>query len=69
MPIIQTSSLPNQLNELALLAGAGGGILGGKLLGWRTDCAASATDKFQQWCRSHGANAAMMAPLMESTNV
>ncbi len=39
MPIIQTSSLPNQLNELALLAGAGGGILGGKLLGWRTVCA------------------------------
>jgi DNA (cytosine-5)-methyltransferase 1 len=31
---------PNeQLNELALFAGAGGGILGGKLLGWRTICA------------------------------
>ena len=28
-----------QLNELALFAGAGGGILGGKLLGWRTICA------------------------------
>jgi DNA (cytosine-5)-methyltransferase 1 len=27
------------LNELALFAGAGGGILGGKLLGWRTVCA------------------------------
>ena len=27
------------LNELALFAGAGGGILGGKLLGWRTICA------------------------------
>jgi len=27
------------MNELALLAGAGGGILGGKLLGWRTVCA------------------------------
>ena len=26
------------LNELALFAGAGGGILGGKLLGWRTIC-------------------------------
>jgi DNA (cytosine-5)-methyltransferase 1 len=25
-----------ELNELALFAGAGGGILGGKLLGWRT---------------------------------
>lgn len=28
-----------QLQELALFAGAGGGILGGKLLGWRTVCA------------------------------
>ena len=28
-----------QLNELALFAGAGGGILGGKLLGWTTVCA------------------------------
>jgi DNA (cytosine-5)-methyltransferase 1 len=27
------------LNELALFAGAGGGLLGGKLLGWRTVCA------------------------------
>jgi DNA (cytosine-5)-methyltransferase 1 len=27
------------MNELALFAGAGGGILGGKLLGWRTKCA------------------------------
>jgi len=27
------------LNELALFAGGGGGILGGKLLGWRTVCA------------------------------
>jgi DNA (cytosine-5)-methyltransferase 1 len=27
------------LNELALFAGAGGGILGGKLLGWNTVCA------------------------------
>jgi DNA (cytosine-5)-methyltransferase 1 len=27
------------LNELALFAGAGGGILGGQLLGWRTVCA------------------------------
>jgi DNA (cytosine-5)-methyltransferase 1 len=31
---------PNEgLRELALFAGAGGGILGGKLLGWRTICA------------------------------
>ena len=28
-----------RLRELALFAGAGGGILGGKLLGWRTVCA------------------------------
>jgi len=28
-----------QLRELALFAGAGGGILGSKLLGWRTVCA------------------------------
>ena len=27
------------LNELALFAGAGGGIIGGKLLGWKTVCA------------------------------
>ena len=27
------------LRELALFAGAGGGILGGLLLGWRTVCA------------------------------
>ena len=27
------------LRELALFAGAGGGILGGKLLGWHTVCA------------------------------
>ena len=31
--------MKGQLNELALFAGAGGGILGGKLLGWRTVCA------------------------------
>lgn len=30
---------PETLNELALFAGAGGGILGGKLLGWTTICA------------------------------
>src|SRR3989304_2671565 len=28
-----------RMNELALFAGAGGGILGGLLLGWRTVCA------------------------------
>ena len=31
--------MKTQLNELALFAGAGGGLLGGKLLGWRTVCA------------------------------
>ncbi|CAB5207186.1 Dcm Site-specific DNA methylase [uncultured Caudovirales phage] len=31
--------MKEQLNELALFAGAGGGILGGHLLGWRTVCA------------------------------
>lgn len=33
------SSDDEGLRELALFAGAGGGILGGKLLGWRTVCA------------------------------
>ena len=33
------SGAKNGLRELALFAGAGGGILGGKLLGWRTVCA------------------------------
>lgn len=32
-------SIDAGLRELALFAGAGGGILGGKLLGWRTVCA------------------------------
>ena len=32
------------LRELALFAGAGGGILGGKLLGWRTVCAVEIED-------------------------
>lgn len=36
------------LNELALFAGAGGGILGGKLLGWRTRCAC----EIDPYCRS-----------------
>ena len=31
--------MKGKLNELALFAGAGGGILGGHLLGWRTVCA------------------------------
>jgi predicted DNA-binding protein YlxM (UPF0122 family) len=35
------------LNELALFAGAGGGVLGGLLLGWRTVCAVEIND----YCR------------------
>lgn len=38
------------MNELALFAGAGGGILGGKLLGWRTVCAV----EFDEHARSPG---------------
>jgi DNA (cytosine-5)-methyltransferase 1 len=33
------ADLKSPLRELALFAGAGGGILGGKLLGWQTVCA------------------------------
>lgn len=36
------------MRELALFAGAGGGILGGKLLGWRTVCAV----ELNPYCRS-----------------
>lgn len=36
------------MRELALFAGAGGGILGGKLLGWRTCCAV----EIDPYCRS-----------------
>ena len=39
MPVISPSSLTLPLHELALFAGAGGGILGGKLLGWKCVCA------------------------------
>ena len=35
------------MNELALFAGAGGGILGGTLLGWRTVCAV----EIEPFCR------------------
>ncbi len=37
--VVNISSPNDGLRELALFAGAGGGILGGKLLGWRTVCA------------------------------
>ncbi len=36
---VVNQSSSNGLRELALFAGAGGGILGGQLLGWRTVCA------------------------------
>tara|TARA_R110001632_G_C11328498_1_gene416284 strand:+ start:521 stop:1522 length:1002 start_codon:yes stop_codon:yes gene_type:complete len=37
--LVNKQSDDGQLRELALFAGAGGGILGGHLLGWRTICA------------------------------
>ena len=37
--MVDKSGSAGGLRELALFAGAGGGILGGKLLGWRTVCA------------------------------
>ena len=37
--MVDKQSTDGQLRELALFAGAGGGILGGHLLGWRTVCA------------------------------
>jgi DNA (cytosine-5)-methyltransferase 1 len=36
------------MNELALFAGAGGGLLGSRLLGWRTACAV----EINSYCRS-----------------
>ena len=36
------------MNELALFAGAGGGILGGKLLGWKTVCAVEKNHRCQR---------------------
>lgn len=40
-PLPPITAMPKDgfVNELALFAGAGGGILGGHLLGWRTVCA------------------------------
>lgn len=43
------------LRELSLFAGAGGGILGGKLLGWRTVCAVE-IEPFQQEVLLHRQN-------------
>lgn len=37
--LVDKQSTDEGLRELALFAGAGGGILGGKLLGWKTVCA------------------------------
>jgi len=39
-----TKNQQHTLYELALFAGAGGGILGGKLLGWQTICAVELND-------------------------
>ena len=39
------------LRELALFAGAGGGILGGQLLGWRTVCAVERDAQLTFWPR------------------
>ena len=41
--------MKGQINELALFAGAGGGILGGELLGWRTVCAVE-INKYARRC-------------------
>ena len=40
----EDENMEGEMNELALFAGAGGGILGGKLLGWRTVCAVEYED-------------------------
>ena len=40
------------LRELALFAGIGGGVLGGKLLGWRTVCAVEIEPFCQQVLRA-----------------
>jgi DNA (cytosine-5)-methyltransferase 1 len=37
--VLMLMNMKGPMNELALFAGAGGGILGGHLLGWRTVCA------------------------------
>jgi hypothetical protein len=37
------AAVPSGLREIALFAGAGGGILGGHLLGWKTVCAVEIT--------------------------
>ena len=37
--LTRSADMEGIVRELALFAGAGGGILGGKLLGWRTVCA------------------------------
>lgn len=49
------------LNELALFAGAGGGILGGKLLGWRTVCAVE-RDAYASQVLAQRQNDGILAP-------
>lgn len=49
------------MNELALFAGAGGGILGGHLLGWRTVCAVE-RDAYAAQVLAQRQNDRMLAP-------
>ena len=49
------------MNELALFAGAGGGILGGKLLGWRTVCGVE-RDAYAAWVLAKRQNDGVLAP-------
>lgn len=49
------------MNELALFAGAGGGILGGKLLGWRTVCAVE-RDAYAAQVLAQRQNDGLLAP-------
>ena len=49
------------MNELALFAGAGGGILGGHLAGWRTVCAVE-RDAYAAQVLSQRQNDGCLAP-------
>lgn len=49
------------LRELALFAGAGGGILGGNLLGWRTVCAVE-WEEYQSCVLAQRQNDGILAP-------
>ena len=54
-------SVDHGLRELALFAGAGGGILGGKLLGWRTVCAVE-LDAYCAWVLAQRQNDGCLEP-------